>query len=113
MENNTQKSETPVKNSRYQRAGGLWKKETKDGRGYLSGRFTIKDQFGVDKDYYISVWPNRNKVEGDTKFDYHIDYDTEATKNAKPRPPFVKKTAPVVPAEEPAPVAAASDDKLP
>lgn len=73
------------KNYRYQRCGGLWKKQTTDGRGYLSGRITFVDEFGVSKDYSISVWPNKNKIAGDTKFDYTIDFDTQATKPSPAR----------------------------
>ena len=72
-------------NKRYQRCGGLWKKQTADGRGYLSGRITFVDEFGVSKDYSISVWPNKTKVAGDTKFDYTIDYDTQNVKNSLAR----------------------------
>lgn len=100
MENTTQ---TPKeqKNYRYQRCGGLWKKQTADGRGYLSGRITFVDEFGISKDYTISVWPNKNKVAGDTKFDYTIDYDTQATKpsTARKKPPEVQSPASSVAAQ--------------
>lgn len=84
------------KNERYQKAGGLWKRQTTDGRGYLSGRMTLVDEFGCSKDYSISVWPNRSKVAGDTKFDYSIDLDTQATKPSPPRKPRPDAAAPVV-----------------
>ena len=86
MQNTKEKEQ---KNYRYQRCGGLWKKQTADGRGYLSGRITFVDEFGVSKDYSISVWPNKTKVAGDTKFDYTIDYDTQSVKNSP-----VRKTIP-------------------
>lgn len=79
------KEQKEQKNYRYQRCGGLWKKQTSDGRGYLSGRITFVDEFGVSKDYSISVWPNKTKVAGDTKFDYTIDYDTQSIKNSPAR----------------------------
>lgn len=82
MQNTKEKEQ---KNYRYQRCGGLWKKQTADGRGYLSGRITFVDEFGVSKDYSISVWPNKTKVAGDTKFDYTIDYDTQNIKNSPGR----------------------------
>ncbi len=94
MEN--KKQEKDQKNYRYQRCGGLWKKQTADGRGYLSGRFTIVDDFGISKDYSISVWPNKGKIAGDTKFDYTIDYDTQGTKNspARKKPPEAEPLSP-------------------
>lgn len=84
-ENQNKTQEKEQKNYRYQRCGGLWKKQTADGRGYLSGRITFVDEFGVSKDYSISVWPNKTKVAGDTKFDYTIDYDTQNIKNSPVR----------------------------
>lgn len=76
-------------NKRYQSCGALWKKKRDDGSGYLSGRFTMPDEFGISKDYSISIWPNRNKVEGKNSPDFVIDYDTQGTKNspARKKPP--------------------------
>ncbi len=76
-ENKTQK--------RYQPCGALWKKKTADGRGFLSGRFTMLDEFGVSKDYSVSVWPNRKKVDGDNQPDFNVDYDTQTIKNSPAR----------------------------
>ncbi len=89
MQNKTQ--EKANKNKRYQPCGVLWKKKRDDGSGYLSGRFTMLDEFGISKDYSISVWPNRNMVEGKNSPDFVIDYDTQGTKNspARKKPPEV------------------------
>jgi hypothetical protein len=95
------KEQKEQKNYRYQRCGGLWKKQTSDGRGYLSGRITLEDEFGISKDYSISVWPNKNKIAGDTKFDYTIDFDTQATKPSPARKKAPEVEQPQPPLENP------------
>lgn len=76
------KTDTKKNSDRYKRIGVLWKKQTTDNRGYLSGRLTMSDEFGISKDYAISIWPSRNKTSGDNNPDYVIDMDTERTKSS-------------------------------
>ena len=82
MQNTKEKEQ---KNYRYQPCGALWKRKTADGRGYLSGRFTMLDEFGVSKDYSVSIWPNREKIDGDNQPDFNVNYDTQNIKNSPVR----------------------------
>lgn len=82
--NNQKPNASSSKSNRYKRIGVLWKRQTADNRGYLSGRLTMSDEFGISKDYSISIWPSRNKVAGDNNPDYVIDMDTENIKNSPP-----------------------------
>lgn len=96
--NNQKPNASSSKSNRYKRIGVLWKRQTADNRGYLSGRLTMSDEFGISKDYSISIWPSRNKVTGDNNPDYVIDMDTENVKNS-PLPKRVAETKPVAFAE--------------
>lgn len=91
MQDRTQKQNTNEP-KRYQKIGVLWKRQTTDNRGYLSGRITMIDEFGMSKDYPISVWPNDKKAPGDKNPDYKIDLDTQGV---RPTPSFDKRSAAV------------------
>lgn len=45
----------------------------------------MADEFGISKDYAISIWPSRNKVAGDNNPDYVMDMDTERVKTSPPK----------------------------
>lgn len=85
MQNQNESKTQNKEQKRYQPCGALWKKKTADGRGFLSGRFTMLDEFGVSKDYSVSVWPNRKKTDGDNQPDFNVDYDTQTIKNSPAR----------------------------
>ena len=53
-----------MEKSKLEKICGLWKKQTKDGRSYLSGK--------IDEDYNCLVFKNTYKKEGDNQPDYNV-----------------------------------------